>query len=149
MLMIRAPMLFVLTLQLPLLVHAHTVQLGTEIVRGACPVIENRQVRVLSFFSVTHSVPQVAYRDGQVNVTAIVIPSQALPGQIPDDPMTSCSHSAWGVSKGRNPNSSSVTPEEHFRSLLNSCLDERHAKYKANVVVLRRTSVVCKDPVNN
>lgn len=148
MLNIRIPLFFVLTLQVPLVVHAHTVALGAEIVRGACPVIENRQVRVLSVFSFTHSVPQVAYRDGRVNVTAIIIPSEALPGQVADDLLTSCSHSVWEASKSSKPTDASFTPEEHFRTRLNSCLDERHAKYKANVVILRRTSVVCKEPVD-
>lgn len=119
--------------------QAHTVMLGTEVVKGACAVLDNVEESNWLIYRQQSNV--VRYVDGTVETTAIVFPTQPLPNNAPDDLMTSCARGTY--QRLRDGATRDTVSEDEFKNKMNQCLVANNAAYRAELVVLRKGPVTC------
>lgn len=133
--------------------QAHFVFLRTEVARGACAVVENTESQCNPFSGLNglygcfqHNQSKISYRDGKVELFAVVSPSKPLPEGKPDDLMTRCTQAVAPEVlnvQSDNGNVGGVLKEDIFLQRINKCLSEGGAQYEAIYMTFRRSAVKC------
>lgn len=122
---------------------AHVIELGSELVRGACPHVRNVEVRV--FPLITSQQSRIVPGDGMVALTAIVLPERPLPGSRATPELAACAKTAWArVARYRQAEQGSErTQEDAFVLQMNACLAQTDTRIRVTTAVLQRSGVQC------